>query len=102
MLAFYCRTYRVRPDWVDGWMSDIPLISDILLSLHSLVVRYPAGIGQPTPQVLAAMRPNPMDPDLAVPAFVRTLISMKKTLAEPETWSILRRHLTAARLAKGS
>jgi NTE family protein len=57
---------------------------------------------RPTPQVLAAMRPNPMDPDLAVPAFVRTLISMKKTLAEPEAWNILRRHLTPARLGKGS
>jgi NTE family protein len=57
---------------------------------------------RPSPQVQAAMRPNPMDPDLAVPAFVRTLISMKKTLAEPEAWNILCRHLTATRLAKGS
>ncbi len=53
MLAFCCRISRFWSGWVDGWMSDIPLISDILLSLHSLVVRYLAGIGQPTPQALA-------------------------------------------------
>ncbi|HKZ21123.1 MAG TPA: patatin-like phospholipase family protein [Acidimicrobiia bacterium] len=51
---------------------------------------------RPTPQVLASMRPNPMDPDLAVPAFVRTLIGMKKCLGETATWSILERHLGAA------
>jgi hypothetical protein len=50
---------------------------------------------RPTPQVLTAMRPNPMDADLAVPAFVRTLIGMKKCLGEPETWSVLERHLGA-------
>lgn len=50
---------------------------------------------RPTPQVLSAMRPNPMDADLAVPAFVRTLIGMKKCLGEPETWSVLERHLGA-------
>lgn len=50
---------------------------------------------RPTPQVLTAMRPNPMDPELAVPAFVRTLIGMKKSLGEPETWSVLQRHLGA-------
>jgi hypothetical protein len=48
---------------------------------------------RPNHQVLAAMRPNPLDPDLAVPAFVRTLIAMKKTLADPEHWSVLERHL---------
>jgi NTE family protein len=48
---------------------------------------------RPTPQVLTAMRPNPMDADLAVPAFVRTLIGMKKCLAEPRTWAVLERHL---------
>ncbi|HEY7584855.1 MAG TPA: patatin-like phospholipase family protein [Acidimicrobiia bacterium] len=51
---------------------------------------------RPTPQVLASMRPNPMDPDLAVPAFVRTLIGMKKCLGEPATWSVLERHLGSA------
>ncbi|HJU50801.1 MAG TPA: patatin-like phospholipase family protein [Acidimicrobiia bacterium] len=51
---------------------------------------------RPTPQVLASMRPNPMDADLAVPAFVRTLIGMKKCLGEPDTWSVLDRHLGSA------
>lgn len=48
---------------------------------------------RPTPQVLVDMRPNPMDADLAVPAFIRTLISMKRELARPEIWSVLDRHL---------
>ena len=48
---------------------------------------------RPTPQVLVDMRPNPMDPDLAVPAFIRTLIGMKRQLARPENWSVLKRHL---------
>ncbi|MEX0945795.1 MAG: patatin-like phospholipase family protein [Acidimicrobiia bacterium] len=57
---------------------------------------------RPNPHVLAAMRPNPMDPDLAVPSFVRTLISMKRTLAEPEAWSVLRRHLSPTRASTKS
>ncbi|MGH9895249.1 MAG: hypothetical protein ACREA0_25345, partial [bacterium] len=52
---------------------------------------------RPTPQVLVAMRPNPMDAEFAVPTFVRTLIGMKKCLGEPETWSVLKRHLGARR-----
>jgi NTE family protein len=48
---------------------------------------------KPTPQVLAAMRPNPMDPRAAVPSFIRTLTSMKRELARPETWSVLSEHL---------
>ncbi|HUO45636.1 MAG TPA: patatin-like phospholipase family protein [Acidimicrobiia bacterium] len=52
---------------------------------------------RPSPAVLASMRPNPLDPDLAVPAFVRTLIAMKKTLAQSEHWSLLQRHLASAR-----
>jgi NTE family protein len=51
---------------------------------------------RPSPQVLAAMRPNPMDPKAAVPTFVRTLSSMKRTLARPEVWSVLERHLATA------
>lgn len=57
---------------------------------------------RPNPHVLTAMRPNPMDPDLAVPSFVRTLISMKRTLAEPEAWSVLRRHLSRTRASTKS
>lgn len=52
---------------------------------------------RPSPQVLASMRPNPLDPDLAVPAFIRTLIAMKKTLAASTHWSVLQRHLTPSR-----
>lgn len=48
---------------------------------------------RPKPQVLEAMRPNPMDPTAAVPSFIRTLLSMRRTLAEPEVWAMLRRHL---------
>lgn len=50
----------------------------------------------PTPQVLAAMRPNPMDPRAAVPSFIRTLTSMKRELARPEVWSLLSRHLQSS------
>ncbi|MEX1280903.1 MAG: patatin-like phospholipase family protein [Acidimicrobiia bacterium] len=48
---------------------------------------------RPRPAVLAAMRPNPMDPTRAVPTFVATLNSMKQRLASPEVWAILREHL---------
>jgi predicted acylesterase/phospholipase RssA len=48
---------------------------------------------KPRPQVLAAMRPNPMDPRAAVPSFIRTLTSMKRELARPEIWSVLNEHL---------
>jgi NTE family protein len=51
---------------------------------------------RPSPHVLEAMRPNPLDPDLAVPAFVRTLLAMKRTLARSEHWSLLKRHLAPA------
>ncbi|MBA3362085.1 MAG: patatin-like phospholipase family protein [Acidimicrobiia bacterium] len=55
---------------------------------------------RPSPQVLASMRPNPMEAELAVPAFVRTLISMKKTLAQHGNWSVLSRHLGSGRKAR--
>lgn len=48
---------------------------------------------EPSPQVLAAMRPNPLDPKGAVPTFIRTLIAMRRRLAQPELWSTLSRHL---------
>jgi NTE family protein len=65
---------------------ELELISRAWPDAEFLVLR-------PTPQVLAAMRPNPMDPRAAVPSFIRTLISMKKVLARPEVWSVLERHL---------
>lgn len=48
----------------------------------------------PSPSVQNAMRPNPMDPTRAVASFMRTLISMKHRLAEPEIWERLSSHLT--------
>lgn len=50
---------------------------------------------RPTPAVLAVMRPNPMDPNQAVPTFVRTLASLRTKLAAPEVWQVLERHLVA-------
>lgn len=49
----------------------------------------------PSPSVQNAMRPNPMDASKAVATFMRTLISMKRTLARPQTWSLLDHFLTA-------
>lgn len=47
----------------------------------------------PSPSVQNAMRPNPLDPNRAVATFMRTLISMKRTLARPEVWDRLDNHL---------
>lgn len=47
----------------------------------------------PSPSVQNAMRPNPLDASRAVATFMRTLISMKRTLARPEIWSTLEHHL---------
>lgn len=47
----------------------------------------------PAPTVQNASRPNPMDPAKAVPTFMRTLISMKRTLARSEVWHRLTDHL---------
>lgn len=49
----------------------------------------------PSPSVQNAMRPNPMDSGRAVATFMRTLISMKRTLAHPEIWGKLEDHLHA-------
>lgn len=51
----------------------------------------------PAPSVQNVMRPNPMDAARAVPTFMRTLISMKRKLAQPEIWSLLSDHLEPAR-----
>jgi hypothetical protein len=47
----------------------------------------------PSPSVQNAMRPNPMDPTRAVATFMRTLISMRHRLAEPEIWERLSAHM---------
>ena len=48
---------------------------------------------RPPPAVLQAMRPNPMDAKAAVPSFVRTLLVMKRILAQPDVWAVVDRHL---------
>lgn len=53
---------------------------------------------EPGPQVLSAMRPNPLDPKGAVPTFIRTLISMRRRLAEPALWTVLSHHLVDSSL----
>jgi len=50
----------------------------------------------PSPSVQNAMRPNPLDASRAVPTFMRTLISMKRTLARPDVWARLEDHLVAS------
>lgn len=50
----------------------------------------------PSPSVQNAMRPNPMDANQAVATFMRTLISMKRTLAQPDVWARLEGHLQTA------
>jgi NTE family protein len=55
---------------------------------------------RPSPAVLAVMRPNPLDPEAAVPTFVRALMAMRRKLADPEIWSVLQRHLTRPRVKR--
>ena len=47
----------------------------------------------PSPSVQNASRPNPMDASRSVATFMRTLISMKRTLGRPEVWGTLQDHL---------
>jgi len=47
----------------------------------------------PSPSVQNAMRPNPMSSSRAVATFMRTLVAMRRTLAEPEVWEPLQRHI---------
>ncbi len=56
----------------------------------------------PSPSVQNAMRPNPMDASRAVATFMRTLISMKRTLAQPHVWPWLDHHLTVETPVSGS
>jgi NTE family protein len=48
---------------------------------------------RPDERVLAVTRPNPLSTKAAVPAFLRTLRSLKDELARPDTWQVLHRHL---------
>lgn len=65
---------------------EIALVKEAWPDTEFLVIR-------PDHRVLAAARPNPMSADAAMPAFLRTLRSMKHELAAPATWSMLRRHV---------
>lgn len=56
----------------------------------------------PSPSVQNAMRPNPMDASRAVATFMRTLISMKRTLARPDIWDRLERHVVPAGVGRPS
>lgn len=69
--------------------------------LHIIDTAWPACetiVLRPSPQVLQAMRPNPLAAEAAVPTFIRTLSSMKRKLADPEVWGILERHLVSRRV----
>jgi len=48
---------------------------------------------RPDRHVLAETRPNPLDTSSALPAFLRTLRSMRRMLGSPEVWPVLERHL---------
>ncbi|MEA2003034.1 MAG: patatin-like phospholipase family protein [Actinomycetota bacterium] len=68
---------------------EIDLIRESWPDTEVLVLR-------PDYRVLSAARPNPMSAEAAMPAFLRTLRSMKHELAAPATWDILKRHLVVA------
>jgi NTE family protein len=53
---------------------------------------------RPDEHVLSAARPNPMSLDAAVPAFLRTLRSLRDHLGSAETWDVLSRHLVRDRV----
>jgi NTE family protein len=48
---------------------------------------------RPDDRVLAAARPNPMSAHAAIPAFMRTLRSLKDELSHHETWDMLASHI---------
>jgi len=52
---------------------------------------------RPDRSILAETRPNPLSTTAALPAFLRTLRVMRSTLASPEVWPVLERHLTPTR-----
>lgn len=56
----------------------------------------------PSPSVQNAMRPNPLDASRAVATFMRTLISMKRTLARPHVWERLSDHLVSGSVSRSA
>jgi NTE family protein len=53
---------------------------------------------RPDDRVLAVTRPNPLSTRAAVPAFLRTLRSLRDELRRPEVWSVLERHLVGSKV----
>jgi NTE family protein len=66
--------------------SEIGAIEEAWPGAEVLVLRPDAG-------VLAETRPNPLATSAALPAFLRTLRSMRARLASPDVWPVLQRHL---------
>ena len=56
----------------------------------------------PSPSVQNASRPNPMDASRSVATFMRTLVSMKRTLSHPDVWEGLNHHLITRRRERSS
>lgn len=54
----------------------------------------------PSPSVQNVMWPNPMSPSRAVATFTRTLVAMRRTLAQPEVWQPLQRHIAFDELSR--
>lgn len=70
---------------------ELEIIRSVWPEATTLVLR-------PSPQVLQAMRPNPLTAEAAVPTFIRTLSSMKRKLADPLVWRVLERHLVGQKI----
>ncbi len=66
---------------------ELAQVAEVWPDTATLVIR-------PSPQVLEAMRPNPMSADRAVPTFIRALASMRAKLAKPQVWKVLEEYLT--------
>ncbi|NIR39292.1 MAG: hypothetical protein GWN79_18110 [Actinobacteria bacterium] len=47
--------------------------------------------------MLAETRPNPISTEAALPAFLQTLQSMRRTLSSEEVWPVLERHVVRTR-----
>ncbi len=68
--------------------------------LRSIATAWPGTdmvVLRPDAAVLAAGRPNPLDPAAALPCFLATLRSMRSALAAPEVWPLLEKHFPGTR-----
>lgn len=70
-----------------------------LTKIHEAWPETDVVVLRPSPAVLSVMRPNPLDPAAAVPTFMRTLMAMRRKLADPPVWSVLDRHLAQRSVA---